>query len=928
MVSKSVDLEFVENQLVLLEKLDDDDRAHHLSGLRNNHPAEFRLIEAVLKEWPACLREDENASALFSQAPAVRERIAHFSVIKRIGKGGMAEVFLCKNEKLNFRIEAIKQLHGLANKRFEELALQREIKALSSLKSPHIVKIYDCGKEPDGLVWFSMEYLEGVPICDFADTHYLNVRERVGLVAQAAEGLKSAHRKAVLHRDLKPSNILVEEGTPPLVKLIDFGISHFLGEENSLHCGTFGYMSPEQMAGGTLDVRSDVYSLGVVLYELLTGRPYFEVSSDSDPGHVSDPLEEDEGLLVDPFFRPRPSETVDRLVSVGQVEKRQATAPGLKRQLKGELDAIVAKAIAFDPEARYQSVADFEKDLKHYLRRERVSAVPNNPLYSLRVWSRTHPLVTVAGLAALLVLGFLSTGFFVVAEKERLARAGRHAAENQRKEAEAGYRYIASLLAAPHPNRFGSDVSYASVLEDGERRLAADLEISPPQKARLFLSMGSTWHGLGRFSEAERCYLHIEKLDEDYGLPLEWSVHGINRLGALYTAWSCFPEAERLFLSAYEKGFGHDPTGIMRAMLGSAQVSLLKGNHDAAFYFGDDVVSAAFPIAASEPELFLDAVLITGNALREQGRYYEAAGYFNWALGVADDLVIPLETKRWDLIFALAQVELARGKPRLAQEQFQKVLEWRSLKYPANHARVLDAEYELARSRLLLGDIDSALELLEQVLKVRRTTFGIDDQETLRVFNAYLVALSESGKSEKALAFFQDPAWIFVVEAMPHGPEKFRIINNLGDFLMKEGAYEQALSLLSSLSVEKARFLGESHPSTLISLATIGEVYLAMGKPSSAFSQFERVLALHTRSHPLDSHGKAVFESLCGAALIPLARFEDAERFLLAAHAEIGVNHGYRKQVRAFLVELYNAWGRPEEGRKYIDEVETNPSSL
>ncbi len=333
-------------------------------------------------------------------------RVGPYELIRLLGAGGMAEVWLARRADGAFKREVALKLPLRTHLRADlEPRFARERDILASLEHPRIARLYDAGVDPNALPYLSMEYVPGEPLTNWCEAQQLGVAARLGLFLQVLEAVQYAHSKHVLHRDLKPSNILVT--SVDQVRLLDFGVSKLLGAEDTDEApltGVYGramtpdYASPELLLGQRIDERSDLYSLGVLLYELLTGaRPYHLMRVASL------------GLLDEAIAHikvPKPSAhtgTDPSLPSTGNPEQRA-------RQLRGDLDAIVLKALAKDPDQRYQSAAEFAADLQRYLEHKPIRSQPAAPTYRLGKFLRRNG--PVAGMAATaLVVVLASMGY-------------------------------------------------------------------------------------------------------------------------------------------------------------------------------------------------------------------------------------------------------------------------------------------------------------------------------------------------------------------------------------------------------------------------------------------------------------------------------------------------------------------------------------
>ena len=333
--------------------------------------------EAQLAELGKLAALPELGAATKAEAPSTSglqtgARVGPYQLIRRLGAGGMAEVWLARRADGAFRREVALKLPMLGHLRADlEQRFARERDILASLEHPHIARLYDAGVDPNGLPYLSMEYVEGRPLTEWCDAHRLEIQARLELFLQMLEAVQYAHEKQVIHRDLKPSNVLVTQSGQ--VRLLDFGVAKLLQadepqltEITNLHgrAVTPDYASPELLRGESVDARGDVYSLGVLLYELLTGvRPY-RLKNAASIGLL------EHTIATVEVKKPSTLLEADAAAARGTIPER------LVRQLRGDLDAIALKALAKEPARRYSSVAALAEDLRRHLHARPIEALP------------------------------------------------------------------------------------------------------------------------------------------------------------------------------------------------------------------------------------------------------------------------------------------------------------------------------------------------------------------------------------------------------------------------------------------------------------------------------------------------------------------------------------------------------------------------
>jgi serine/threonine protein kinase len=452
---------------------------------------------------------------------AIGQAIGHYRILGTLGEGGMGVVYEAVQEEPVRRRVALKLLKLGMDTRSVVRRFEAERQALALMDHPGIASIQDGGVAPDGRPWFAMELFDGEPITSFCDERRLSVRERLALVLEVAHAVEHAHRRGIIHRDLKPSNVLVRDlDGRPAAKVIDFGIARLVDPAGApgtltahgLRVGTPDYMSPEQAAGAAdIDTRTDVYSLGLLLYELLVGAlPLDRTESPAGARSAGEP------------DAPTPSARVRRLEGIGGVAARRRTDPGrLGRSLSGELDWIVMKAIAPERAQRYGSVAELADDLRHYLADRPVSAGPPRLAYRARKFARRHRAAVIGGTIALLavVLGVAGVGWSAVAALR--ARADTEAALAQARQEAETTRAVSDLLfetlaAADPESGYGPptearDLKVIDVLDRAGEEAGVRFAARPLLEAEVRALVGRTLLRLNQFDDAEP---HLQRARE------------------------------------------------------------------------------------------------------------------------------------------------------------------------------------------------------------------------------------------------------------------------------------------------------------------------------------------------------------------------------------------------------------------------------
>lgn len=753
------------------------------------------------REVEALLALDERTTTHASRsAPATSGSIGPFRLLQKIGEGGMGEVWEAEQQKPVRRRVALKLVKWGMDTREVLARFESERQALVLMNHSTIARAFEAGATDEGRPYFAMEFVRGLPITSYCDAQRLDTRHRLELFRQVCEGVQHAHQKGVIHRDIKPSNILVtiEDGRP-VPKIIDFGVAkatsqrlteHTLFTELGQWIGTPEYMSPEQAELTSLDVdtRTDVYSLGVVLYELLAGAQPFDSDELRKGGF------DEMRRRIREAEPPRPSTRVSSLGNRSQVaaEHRRTDSQALARTLRGDLDWIVMRALEKDRTRRYASPSDLAADLGRYLRNEPVEASPPRALYRLSKFARRHRAGVAAGTVILLALvaGVIGTTVGLV-RAQREAESARQVA-----------RLMASVISDVDPaGPLGAISSPAAMLDRGATRIEAELDDQPLVQARLLHVLGEAYRNLGRYEEARRALVRSGRLWEEHAGPGD-RVVGDSRValgwldyltGHYDAALGQFEEA----VTIYERTAGADDPVVANTLSLLGMVRWRSGNHQGAIDAFEESLAlyrrlgledhplAATPIYShavvlldySDPEgarpLLERALALreadlgpdhtsTGWIVMDLGRSHlharrheEARRLLERALEIQErtlgrdhpSVALPLSN--------LAIVEQREGNLELAGDHLERAIEILERAQGPDHPDLLWALIPYARVLRLQQEREAGLRVLERAMKIAEDAFGTDHLETARVVEAFGYHHYGQRKYDEALAYFE-----------------------------------------------------------------------------------------------------------------------------------------------------------------------------
>ncbi len=817
------------------------------------------------------------------------ERIGAYRLIRQLGEGGMGEVWLAEQLDPVRREVALKLIKpGLGSR--EVLArFESERQALERMDHPAIARVLDAGSTADGRPYFVMELVDGEPITGYCDRRRLPVRARLELFGEVCAGVQHAHLKGIIHRDLKPSNVLVREvDGRPAAKIIDFGIARAvdtqLNEETLLTqlgelVGTPGYMSPEQAAMDTLDIdtRTDVYSLGVLLYELLAG------SLPHDPGELRQAglMEMRRRILEEE--PPLPSTRVGTAggPTTAAAANRRTEPPSLRRQLRGDLDWITMRALEKDRARRYGSPSELAADIARHLRSEPVSAGPPSVAYRAGKFVRRHRVgVAVAGglLATLVVFAATMT-----VQAERIARE-RDRAESEAAKARAVNEFMRETLGAASPWQQGHDVTVAEALESAVTKVAPSFAGQPEIEGAVRHTLGDTYQLLGRYDEAEpqleqALALQVRELGPEHPETLE------TRADLAELAWrrSDFELAERrsrelLELNRHRGGEGGAEAAQTQQFL--AQVLLDAGQYEAAA----QEVEAALELSVrihGEQSLPVALVLQTQGALLQNWKadYAGAEEVARREIAIrravqgeaALDLAYPLNN--------LAVCVMQQGRNEEAIPIFEETIAIQRRWMGDSHPDIAESLENLGGVYYRLGQHKRTLDLLDEVIAMRRSALGEDSAAVARTLVNMAAVLRQAGEKEKAEAILRDAV----------------------------GRMERAY--------------GPEHSDVASTHRSLGWVLGDLGRLDEAEAELRTALAIAERAFPADSPSLGGYQQALGNVLVRQGGYAEAEPLLLAAHqshsAAYGPDNPRTAGTASSLVSLYEAWGRPAEAARY-----------
>ncbi len=849
------------------------------------------------------------------QLPA---RIGPYRIVRLLGEGGMGRVYEAEQDqpRRSVALKVVKPgvatVEGIA--RFE-----REAQVLGRLQHPGIAAIYEAGTADTGMgpqPYFAMEYVRGRNLLDYADAQHLDTRARLELMARICDAVQHAHQKGVIHRDLKPGNVLVDESGQP--KVLDFGLARVTEGDQAVTLrtdvgqlmGTIAYMSPEQVQAepAEIDTRSDVYALGVVLYQLLSGRMPYAVDRRSVPETLRAIVEDD----------PTP---------LGSTQ----------RALRGDIEAIVNRALEKERDRRYASAAEMAADLRRFLAEEPILARPPSTLYQLRKFARRNR-VLVGGIVAVFValaLGLVVslTQVYRATRAERLASARLTLAETRQREAEnaraaeAAQRAVAEqnraiaeqnraraaseatraqaaatqaraeadkskavsgflegMLGAANPSSAsagdsarGRKVTVLEVLDDASRRLdAGELARQPGVEAEARRTLGATYRELGAYDKAAPHLARSVELRGKQGLDL---ANSLDDLGWLRDKTANYAAAESLFRRSL---------AIRRRMLPPLDTLVIRslGN--------------------------------IGVALQDEGRTAAAESLYREVLGLETRRGAVAERDRADALHNLGTLlerdhEPARGEPYLREAL---AIEQRLL--GPRHPGVAYTLESLAEARVQQGDRAEGEKLLRESVAIWGDVLGESHPYYARALANLGQLVRDEGRLAEAEPLLKHA---LDVELRARGESDVEVAfmrYNFGRLLQSEGKLTVAEPEFTQALAGMERALPADHPSLAAARSGLGSIRTDLGHAAEGEPLLRQALATYRRILPAGSWQVGQVGSVLGGSVAAQGRYAEAESLLVNGYAlmkdQAAAPPDRKHKAVERLVELYAAWARAAPG--------------
>lgn len=808
-----------------------------------------------------------------SAAPPPFREFGPYRIQKTLGEGGMGIVYLAERADLGSQV-AIKILRDAWLSPARRDLFAAEQRTLAQLNHPSIARLYDADTSPDGSPFFVMEYVEGVPLTVYCDKNNCSINGRLRLFRAVSEAVLYAHQHAVIHRDLKPSNVLVKYDET--VRLLDFGIAKHvesLGESadktmTALRLMTPAYAAPEQIRGEQVGIHTDVYSLGVILYELLAGSLPFDLSKGT-PGQTEKILTEQEAE--------KPSAVAERNAGGQQRQNNFASA---SKSAWADLDVLCLTAMHKDPQRRYRSVEALIRDIDHYLKGEPMEARPDTAGYRLRKFAtRNQRPVAAVGAVLTLVLGL------VIVFTVRLAIA-RNAALAEAARTQRIQKFMTNLFQGGDASAGPADNLRVVTLLDRGVQEAQSLNAEPEVQAELYETLGTLYQKLGKFDQASTLLNSgLEARKSLFGADAAPVAESLVALGLLRAEQAQLPEAEKLVREGLAMSKRHLPP-----------------NHPA--------------VAKATSAL--------GLVLEDRGSYEEAIKNLEEA--------VRLQSAKGDSnpeaaasLYELASTHFYAGHYDISESLNERLLPLYGQIYGARHPRVADVLINLGAIKYDLGHYQEAEKYDRQALDIVQAWYGKDNPETASDLTLLARALVREDRIDEAADLLEQS---LAIKERIYGkvhPSVASSLNELGTAALQQGKNDAAEQYFSRMVDIYREVYGEHHYLFAVALSNLGSVYSSRGEWSRAEKTYRQVIPIFTESQSANHINTGVARIKLGRALLRQNRYLDAEVETRAGY-EILIKQMEPKvswlvNARKDLAEEYDALNQPAQAAKFRAEA-------
>ena len=836
------------------------------------------------------------AAAAVKSALALPTHVGRYRIVRLLGKGGMGAVYEAEqdNPRRSVALKVIRSFWASPQllRRFEQ-----ESQMLGRLHHPGIAQIYEAGTAdtPSGPEpYFAMEIIHGKPLIEYANEAKLSTRQRLTLMIEICEAVQHAHQRGIVHRDLKPGNILVEESGQP--KILDFGLARVMDSDTEQMTretdmgqllGTLPYMSPEQVAADpmAIDTRTDVYALGVILYELLTDKLPYTLSQ-----HLP------EAVRTIQQVDPAPLSSVSRLY-------------------RGDIETIVGKALEKDKTRRYGSASELAADIRRHLGDEPITARPPSTMYQLRKFARRNKGLVIGAVTVftVLVAGIVASTWGAV--RARRAEASAQAVNDFLQNDLLG-QASAYKQSKPDP-----DIKVRTVLDQAAQRIEGKFDKQPEVEAAIRNTIGHTYLDLGLYTEAEKqLEAALDLRRRVLGPEHPETLRSMNDLALVYTReGSKYAQAEALAgqtLEIRRRVLGLEHYETLKSMDNLADVYQAEGKYAQAEALHSQTLEIQRRVLGPEHYETLKSMNNLANVYKDEGKYAQAEALYSRALEIGRRMLGPEHPDTLKYMANLAGVYGDEGKYAQAEALQSQTLEIERRELGPKHPETLRSMSNLAYDYEDEGKYAQAEALLGQLLE--------NDPERLDATEILADVYEDEGKYAQAEALLGRALEIGRRTLGPEHPYIFSYLSDLVSVYQREGKYDLAGRYAAQALAGRRHALGPLHPDTASSEADLALAYMSQGKFAEAEPVAREAVEAEKKVQP-DDWQRYRAESLLGASLAGQRKYAEAEPLLLEGYRGIlarkdriaGPDRYHLDLAHQWLIQLYQAWGKPDKAAEW-----------